>query len=132
MYRRTQVPNTGTEGTIQRRAEFRTRNSALLCIHIIIYACNRVLKRSIWITYKRWCINLITFIALLFIGRQLNFSLNTYSTIVITCVPYTIATITVFFGVAFLIERETAQFIFGILSNRINRGLGMCNRKYKE
>lgn len=99
---------------------------------IIIYACNRVLKRSIWITYKRWCINLITFIALLFIGRQLNFSLNTYSTIVITCVPYTIATITVFFGVAFLIERETAQFIFEILSNRINRGLGMCNRKYKE
>lgn len=82
---------------------------------IIIYACRRVLDRSVWITYKRWGINLLTFIMMLFFGRLIPVNLDSYVSIVIICIPYTLLTLLVFFGVAFASERDVARYVFDIV-----------------
>lgn len=86
---------------------------------IIIYANRKILKRSPWITYKRWLINLIVFIMVLFINKKLNFDLSSYKNIIIYCIPYMISVFILFFCVAAISEPETTKFVVSILKGRI-------------
>ena len=88
---------------------------------IIIYASRKILHRNVWITYKRWCVNLITFVAVLFINYFLNFNLDSYVNIILYCIPYTMATLILFFGIAAVSEPATAKYAITLLKAKIKK-----------
>lgn len=88
---------------------------------IILYASHHVLHRKALITYKRWGVNLIVFILILFINSFIKIELNSYAQIIITCIPYTILTLIIFFGAASLSERKTAAFAFSLIKSKLSR-----------
>lgn len=88
---------------------------------IILYASHHILNRKALITYKRWGVNLIVFILILFINSFIKIELNSYAQIIITCIPYTILTLIFFFGVASLSERKTAAFAFSLIKSKLSR-----------
>lgn len=88
---------------------------------IILYTSRRILKRSAWITYKRWLINLAVFAVILVINRYLDFTMDSYLSILLVCVPYTICTLLLFFGAASLSDRETARFTWEQIREKIKK-----------
>ncbi|MGM9553385.1 MAG: sugar isomerase [Faecousia sp.] len=88
---------------------------------IIIYASKKILHRSPFITYKRWGVNLAIFVLVLFVNRFLSFNLDSYSSIVLCCIPYAICIFFLFFGVAALSEPKTARFVLALLRSKTKR-----------
>ncbi len=88
---------------------------------IIIYTSKRILHRSAWITYKRWLVNFAVFAVVLLINRYLQFEMDSYISIAIVCVPYTICTLIVFFGAASLCDRKTARFTLELAKSKIRK-----------
>ena len=66
---------------------------------IIIYANKRILKRSIWITYKRWGVNFIVLLAIWYTNRFWNIRIDSYKDIFVWVIPYSVYTVIVFFGI---------------------------------
>ena len=88
---------------------------------IVIYAAKNILKRSVWITYRRWVVNVIVFGFVLFVNRQLNFELETYGSIILVCIPYTICTLAIFFGIASITEKDTARFTYELIKAKLKK-----------
>lgn len=76
---------------------------------MILYSCKHILMRSPWITYRRWLINLAVFIGVHCLSRLISMRLESYGLIVLFCIPYTICTLAVFFGIAFVTNPSTAK-----------------------
>lgn len=88
---------------------------------MIIYAGKKILNCSVFTTYKRWLINLATFLFVLFLNRFLNFELSSYVDIFIWCIPYTIATLLLFFTVSTVFEFSTAKYLINAIKQKIKR-----------
>ena len=86
---------------------------------IILYASHHVLNRKALITYKRWGVNLAIFILVLFINQFINIELNSYLKIIAVCIPYTIVTLILFFGVDSLVDRSTASFTIDLIKSTV-------------
>ena len=86
---------------------------------IILYASHHVLNRKALITYKRWCVNLAVFILVLFINKFINIELNSYLKIITFCIPYTVATLVLFFGMVSLVDRSTASFTLNLMKSKV-------------
>ncbi|HHU85103.1 MAG TPA: sugar isomerase [Clostridiales bacterium] len=82
---------------------------------MIIFANKRVLHRSPLITYKRWLINVATFFLIAFISSFIKLDLTSYFKIILWCVPYTIITLLLFFGIASLAEPKIAKFAIDLI-----------------
>lgn len=76
---------------------------------MILYSCKHILMRSPWITYRRWLVNLAVFIGVHHLSRLISIRLDSYGLIVLFCIPYTICTLAVFFGIAFVTNPSTAK-----------------------
>ena len=87
---------------------------------IILYASRNVLQRSALVTYKRWGINLAIFLLILYVNQFLEFDLSSYGKIALICVPYTIITLLLFFGVSLLFEQECRRYLFVCLKGKLN------------
>lgn len=85
---------------------------------IILYASHRILDRKAWITYKRWGVNLVVFLCILFINQFINIELNSYLKIIAVCIPYTVVTLILFFGAASLTDKKTARFTIGLIKSK--------------
>lgn len=85
---------------------------------IIIYASRNILNRSSMITYKRWIVNLVVFLIILFINQFLHLSLDSYWKIILLCIPYTVFTLLLFYGVAFLSEPQTVKNIISFIRRK--------------
>lgn len=88
---------------------------------IILYACHHVLNRKALITYKRWGVNLAVFVVMLLVNNYLKIELDSYLKILVVCIPYTLFTISVFFGVASLSEMKTARFTFELIKSKLKK-----------
>lgn len=88
---------------------------------IILYASHHVLNRKALITYKRWGINLAIFIGMIFIYNFIKIEMNSYVSIFIVAVPFTIITLAVYWGGASLSERKTAAFAFSLIKSKFSR-----------
>ena len=86
---------------------------------IILYASHHVLNRKALITYKRWGVNLAVFILVLFINQFINIELNSYLKIITFCIPYTVATLVLFFGMVSLVDRSTASFTLNLMKSKV-------------
>lgn len=84
---------------------------------IILYSNRVILHRSAWKTYKRWLVNLLVFISLLYVERYISWSLDSYFKIILYCIPFTCATLIVFYGVMYLTDRTTGQALLRLLKS---------------
>lgn len=76
---------------------------------IIIYANRKILKRSVWITYKRWLINFAVYCAMLYTNQFWKIDLISYKSIFLWVGPYTAYTFIAFFGIASLCELPVSK-----------------------
>ena len=88
---------------------------------MIIYANRKILNRTVWITYKRWLVNLVVFIFVLLVNQHLNFEMNSYWDIVKICIPYTIGVLVLFFVIATLSERDVAKYAFALIKSKMKK-----------
>ncbi|QTE74999.1 sugar isomerase [Clostridiales bacterium FE2010] len=86
---------------------------------IVLYSAHMILHRKAIITYKRWGINLVVFLIILVINSYLNIQMNSYIDIFIFLIPYSIATIVIFFTISALCERDTASYVFQLICSKI-------------
>lgn len=85
---------------------------------MILYAAKHILKRSPWITYRRWLLNLGLFILVTVVGKWLlSFAaLDSYFSIIGWAVVACIVVIPLFFAVASLSDREVFATAMEILT----------------
>lgn len=88
---------------------------------MILYANHKILSCSAWCTYKRWIVNTAVFTVILFVNPLVDVDLSSYGTIILFCIPYTLCTLAVFFGVAFLTNGQTAKYVLEIIKNFFRR-----------
>jgi hypothetical protein len=88
---------------------------------IIIYANKRILKRSPMITYKRWFVDLFTFGMILVLNRFLPVNTESYISIILWAIPYTICTFIIFLTMSSLFDKESAKFLFAVLRSRMKK-----------
>lgn len=91
---------------------------------IILYANKIILKRSAWITYKRWLINLITFGVVLFINKHITLDIQSYGELFVLCVPYSLACLIVFIAIISISEKESAMLVWKMTIGRFIRNKG--------
>ena len=89
---------------------------------MVLYAAKHILKRSPLITYKRWGINLLLFVAVLFLNRFVVLNIDSYLTLVLYCIPYTICVLILFFGVSSLADKKTAGYALDYIKLRLKKG----------
>lgn len=90
---------------------------------MILYANRRILHRSPLITYRRWLLNILLFIAMTVAGRWglSHVALDSYGRIILWAAVTTLALLPVFFGAALLTERATARFVRANLHTLLHR-----------
>ncbi len=81
---------------------------------MIIYA-NRLLRRSPWITYKRWLINLGLFFAVTFLVKRILPPMESLWTVILYGVIACAVIIPLFLAADSLCEMENAKYAFGLL-----------------
>lgn len=86
---------------------------------MIIYAA-RILKRSCWITYKRWILNITVFAVVSWILDRINISSSNYYQLLISAICVSLFTISIFVLINALVERENMNFIYQTIKNLIN------------
>lgn len=86
---------------------------------LIFYANKKILCRTVWITYKRWIINLMIYILIVIVNQHISWELTSYKSIILYCIPYGILTGMFYFGIASLSEPETAKYAFALLKKKI-------------
>ena len=79
--------------------------------------------RSPLITYRRWLLNILLFIAMTVAGRWglSHVALDSYGRIILWAAVTTLALLPVFFGAALLTERATARFVRANLHTLLHR-----------
>lgn len=91
---------------------------------MIIYAA-KLLKRSPWITYRRWITDLVLFLICDFIGTRIPVDLSNYFNMVLYGVALSITIIPLFLGVNSLLEPKSAKYAWNVaknfLSNKLHR-----------
>ena len=81
---------------------------------MIIYA-NRLLRRSPWITYKRWLINLGLFFAVTFLVKRILPPMESLWTVILYGVIACAVIIPLFLAADSLCEMKTAKYAFWLL-----------------
>ena len=77
---------------------------------MIIYAAG-VLKRSCWITYKRWLLNLVVFGGVSLVLNRFDFVVDNYFQLVLEAVGISAFVFAMFFGVNVLFELDNIKYV---------------------
>jgi O-antigen/teichoic acid export membrane protein len=85
---------------------------------VIIYSA-RLLERSPLITYKRWGINWLLLILVVWVTSFFDFDLGNYVNLVIYGIALCITVIPVFVGVNSILEPQSAKYAFAYFKNMI-------------
>ena len=78
---------------------------------MILFANHRVLKRSAKPTYRRWAINFILFIVIIFIFSSLNLKIDSYFIWFKTAIWISIIIICIYFGLATCLEKGARDHV---------------------
>ena len=85
---------------------------------MIIFAAG-ILKRSSWITYKRWLLNLAVFFCVSWGMDKVTFSAENYVQLLISAVIISFTVVTVFIVINVVFDRKTARYIIKTSYNMI-------------
>ena len=85
---------------------------------MIFYANKRILKRSPWITYRRWLLNFAMFLIFNVAAKCFfrNIALNSYTSIVLWAIVCCIIIVPVFFIMVSVFDKETYRFTKSLLT----------------
>ena len=86
---------------------------------IIIYANKKILKRSPWITYRKWLINGGVFLVTVVFFSSLSLNVETFISLVGNAIWVSCIIVIVFFGVDSFCEKESKEIAYGYLKNII-------------
>lgn len=86
---------------------------------IIIYASKYILKRSCWITYKRWSVNFLIFAVAIVIDHIVNFDSSSFLVLILKAVPVCGLTCGAYLGAACLYDRKAAATCYLLISQNI-------------
>ena len=87
---------------------------------MIMYA-NRLMKRSPWITYKRWIINLALFFAVSFAAKRIIPEISSLWSVIMWGVIACLTIIPLFLLVDSLMEWKTAKYAIGMVRSRLKK-----------
>lgn len=87
---------------------------------MIIFA-SKILKRSCWITYKRWLLNIGIFVALSWTLEKFHFPVDNYVQLMFSASCVSILVIGTFCLVNALVERENAKYIVDTVKAMLHR-----------
>ena len=98
---------------------------------MVIYANKRILKRSPWITYRRWLLNLVLFICVTAAAKLTlaHVALDTYTRIILWAIVCCVIIIPLFFAATFLTEKEIYRYTKSLADPYLRRVLAKCHRK---
>ena len=83
---------------------------------MIIYA-SHILEKSPIVTYRRWCRNLIIFVAVVTFESYIPIQLDTYVKMMVYGTALSITIIPLFIGINSMVEPQSAKYAFDILQN---------------
>ena len=90
---------------------------------IIIYANKKILHRSPWLTYKKVILNMLAFIAVVFIERWMRSNLDSacssYYAFSVIAVPLSVATCLLYFGLALAMNKDMTKTVVLMMKQRI-------------
>lgn len=82
---------------------------------MIIYASKKLLKRTSWIVYRRWILNLVVFAIFTFVCKNISIPTNNYFQIVLSAAISCVIIIPLFFVIASLSEIKTFKNTIAML-----------------
>ncbi len=85
---------------------------------MIIYA-NRLLKRSPFVTYKRWLVNLALFLVVTVVSKLILPEITSLFILIVWAAVYCVVIVPLFFAVDSLSEIKTAKYAFKIVKKYI-------------
>ncbi|MBU3180714.1 lipopolysaccharide biosynthesis protein [Clostridium psychrophilum] len=95
---------------------------------IILYSNKHILKRSPWITYKRWLINVTVFLAIIYITTNLHIFPTTYINIVGIAIVLAITIIPIFFIIGSIFEMRVCKYTLSYVTKYIGKGVNNKKR----
>jgi len=88
---------------------------------IIIYSSKYILKRTPWITYRRWLVNLAISLIIIFISNKLHIAPSSYINIAFTAVILSITIIPIFFIMGSIFEIRVCKYTFNYMRKYIGK-----------
>lgn len=87
---------------------------------MIIYANKRILGRSPWIAYKKVISNALVFVAISYVSSLINWTLDSYISIVMWAIVSAVVIMAVYFAVASIVDVASFRYLMGYVKNIIN------------
>ena len=90
---------------------------------MILYANRKILGRSPWKTYRRWIVNLGLFVGVTTGGKWIlsHIILDGYFKLLLWAAVFCVAFLLLFAGAIALTERDTFQYVKGLVRSYIKR-----------
>lgn len=89
---------------------------------IILYASKKILKRSCWVTYKRWIANFLIFGISIVISHMVNFNSSSFTVFLLKAAPICCLTCAAYLGATYLYDRKAARTFYLLISKKILKG----------
>lgn len=89
--------------------------------YLIWYVNRNIVMRSVKKTYLCWLVNLAVFVAVAWLNQYIVVSLDSYVKIFAFCVPYSLCTLAVFFGVMMLCMPRTFWYAVGFMMRALRK-----------
>lgn len=82
--------------------------------YLIYYVNKNIICRNSKNTYLCWGVNLLLFICSIAVNRNITVNLNSYVSIFLFCIPYSICTAVLYFGVVSLVMKRTTGIMWSM------------------
>jgi O-antigen/teichoic acid export membrane protein len=96
-------------------------------IDIIVYANKNVLKRSPWITFKRWLLNVSILITIIFSTEYITIDPKSYLSIIVFAIILTSIILPIYFIISSIFEKNVYQYTVNFINGYLNK---LKKRKY--
>lgn len=85
---------------------------------IVIYVNRHILKRSLFITYKRWGVNFIIFVGINILYRHINVLFESYFKLIITAIPSAVLILLIYFGFNSLTNLKDLKNVISMIKKK--------------
>lgn len=88
-------------------------------IDIIIYSNVKILKRSVWSTFRKWITNIVLLFIICFIGSKNLMLINNYIEFIIVAIKLTVIILPIFIVINSIVERDSYNLIISFLKKKL-------------
>ena len=88
---------------------------------VIIFTNRKILKRSPWPTYRKWILNLLIFVGVVFLFINVPMNLDSYFMIILNAIWVSVLVIFLFFGIISVFEKESRTIAKGYILDIVKK-----------